>query len=148
MGTMEIILIIIGVVAFFVLVVSHLYMLRQIKRKYEARKEQIDREHQKEKERLERLHQKESRLPHNLLKRSVSMSYKEAPSCRQYSLLEEDLKALEQDSMALHQDWHKVGERLQEVLDAAPPPEECEGMTPDEFEETIRQNLKKRRDPS
>lgn len=57
----------------------------------------------------------------------------------------QDKSALMRDLDAMHQDWMRVGQAMYDVLEAAPDPSECEGLTPDEFENIIRQRLESRR---
>lgn len=135
---MGLVLIAFAVVLVIAVLVGYGYVIRRITDQHLKEMARIDREYQQRKKEIDAFYGKAEDVSPELLKSYDGMS-------SDYAKLVEDWNALQRDQTVLHRAWQRVGDTMQEVIDSAPPPEECKGMTPDEFEEAIRQNLKERR---
>lgn len=166
MEPVQIVGILLALLSIPLIAVVFLIQYRQITRDYKRRRDQLDREHREWKERhkkrreaLDRYHAHQHRVLLNLgvnLSKDSNFTPSQAgmspPSEEDMALLTESgiispdySRAFQGDIDALHRDWLRVGQTLCDVVDAAPDPADCEGLTPDEFEAIIRQRLDERR---
>lgn len=163
---MEIFAIIFVAVTLPLCIVSFYILGRETVLDQQGRREQLDKEYRKMKERHRRLgdaleryhtyqHQRMLQIGTSLYRdpefTPVLEDELEPPSKEDMDLL---INAgvllrvhndLYNDVESMARDWRRMGQTLYDVLEAAPDPDDCVDLTPEEFEDIIRRRLDEKR---